>query len=88
MIHIDLKTTDERQGIVHASGTIGGHWMFRREGKELLSTRLELKTTRHRFVASFDTVWKSTIPAGCPSDNGGRVMKLIKERLIEVYGEG
>lgn len=64
MITIDLKTTDERQGVVHASGRIG----------------------KIRWVASFSRGWCVTIPAGC--DSGIETMKLVRERLTEVYQEG
>lgn len=85
MIDILFKGIDTRQGVTHAHGTIGGYWTFAVGGmKEVV---LKVKCIHHWF-ASYDTVWKPTIPAGCPSDNGEQVIGLIRERLNEVYGEG
>ena len=97
MIDIIFKGIDDRQNVTHASGTIGGRWIFRDEYTEILHqepiipitlTSLCKNHITHKWVASYSLGWKVTIPAGCGSGNGLKLMSLVKERLTEVYGEG
>lgn len=85
MIHLGPKLIDNRQGVIHTSGDIGGYWTFAVGGMKEVIYKIKCI---HYWVASFDGIWKPTIPAGCPSDNGEQVMGLIKKRLTEVYKEG
>jgi hypothetical protein len=85
MITIDLKALDERQGVIHARGSIGGYWTFAVGGMKEVIYKIKCL---HYWVASFDGIWKPTIPAGCDSGNGVEITVLVKERLTEVYGEG
>jgi hypothetical protein len=85
VIDITVKTVDDRQNVIHANGTIGGYWTFAVGGmKEVI---LKVKCLYY-WTASYSLGWKVTIPAGCDSGNGIEVMKMIQERLSEVYGEG
>lgn len=41
-----------------------------------------------KWVASFfGKTWCVTIPNGCPNNDGIETMKLVRERLIELYPE-
>lgn len=85
MIDIDLKTLDERQGIIHAQGTIGGYWTFAHGGmKEVI---LKVKCL-YLWFASYSDGWKVTIPGGVDSGNGIEIMGRVQKRLMEIYGEG
>ena len=84
MIDITMKMLDERQGVIHAQGSIGGYWTFATGNmKEVI---LKVKCLYY-FVASFDSGWKVTIPAGCASRNGIELMQMVQKRLSEIYGD-
>ena len=85
MITIDLKTTDERQGITHARGTIGGSWIFRHGIQELFTV-----PALHHWVASWGGWWRATFPGGLNRDGGDAilVMEMVNVRLNEAYPEG
>ncbi|MCK5606530.1 hypothetical protein KAR91_31800 [Candidatus Pacearchaeota archaeon] len=108
-VDILFKGIDERQGITHASGTIGGFWVFIRtdlrkevcpdcrglfgiekgwqgcacEGKSVHRIRCV-----YSWVASYESLWRVSIPAGCDSGNGLKILDLVRKRLMEVYPEG
>lgn len=84
MITIDLKET-HRTGTIHASGTIGGLWIFRHGIEELLSIRVN-----YSWVASFCGWWRATFPGGLNRDGTDsiKIMGRVNTELMRVYPEG
>jgi len=85
VIDITFKGIDERQGITHASGTIGGYWTFTHGGLKEVIHKVRCV---YSWVASYESLWRVSIPSGCPSGNGLKVLDLIKRRLTEDYKGG
>lgn len=85
MIDILFKGIDERQSIAHASGTIGGFWTFTHGGMKEGIYKIRCI---YSWVASFEPSWRVSIPAGCDSGNGLKIIGLVRKRLAENYPEG
>ena len=84
-VDILFKGIDERQGITHASGTIGGFWVFTHGGMKEVVHRIRCV---YSWFASYELSWRVSIPQGCDSGNGLKIIALARERLTEVYPEG
>ena len=87
MIDILFKGVDEGQNLTHASGTIGGYWIFAHGGMKEVIYRVPCL---YKWFASFAGRWSATFPGGLDRDGEDAIMVMerVNAKLMEAYPEG